>query len=231
MPTSYMIGYNLSVLSNLSGFVSRPLQHNDWTDAENYILPGSGIYLINNTNTSNFYVGIAQDFNDRFDTRHESAVHLGLGSDQMQLIQTFFGDVQAWNFNTDDDSRNALPVTLARNNYSAALGGTPVNLERLLIQAFLDMGFDGFTYNTNTKLARSKYVNNTGQPIVLFVRSVRPPDNFTTNQQYSGPNAIPLSLNRHWNFWAASLANGADTFQQENFNQDQMNMLSGWLDQ
>lgn len=179
------IVYNFDVVTNLAAFVSMPIEHTDpvqWTVSENYIVDRQGIYIIHNTASQNFYVGIGSDMNERFGNRHEAAVHLGLTGADMQKIIVYTGTVSALN-----NAKSDVAPTFSRNNYSVVLDGLSVNLEKALIHAFLDCGVPGFKFNTNTKLVATRFFNNSDYDIGIQVNSLKCPEDFTSNGAYYGP--------------------------------------------
>ncbi len=179
------IVYNFDKVTNLAGFVSAAIPSTDpqqWTVSENYLPDDEGIYIIHNTATQNFYVGIGMDLNHRFSSRQEAVVHLGLSGSDMQQVVVHTGTVAGIN-NADVQ----IAPTLGPNNYSVLLDGVSINLEKALIQAFLDVGLPGYKFNTNTKLAGTRFYNNSASDLLLHVNSVSYPDDFTTNGTYYGP--------------------------------------------
>jgi hypothetical protein len=87
--------YAVSRLAESDG-ISDP----EWTDAINPFPEDRDIiYVIINVNasSSNSYVGIAGNLNNRFKSRCEAAVHLGLTSSYMENIHVWWGKVRVFN--------------------------------------------------------------------------------------------------------------------------------------
>lgn len=91
-----LIYVNLSHCFNLAALVAAPAGVGGiFLPAANNLPASAGLYVVVNMETSNSYVGVANNLQTRFASRHEAAVVFGLNQDTMESIYLWFADMAA----------------------------------------------------------------------------------------------------------------------------------------